>query len=53
MKLKIIFRWSGAELVDRQQMLVSNNNMIASTNELSTERQFATTEIIDVPKPKL
>jgi len=48
-------KWSGAELVDRQQMLVNNNSMIASTNELSTERQFEVkqTEILDVPKPKL
>jgi len=43
-------KWSGAELVDRQQMLVNNNDLIASTNSESTEHQFKAAAL---PKPKL
>jgi isocitrate lyase len=41
-------KWSGAELIDQQQMLVSKNSAINSTNEASTEHQFA-----NIGKPKL
>lgn len=41
-------KWSGAELVDAQQMTVSRNSAINSTNEASTEHQFA-----QIGKPKL
>lgn len=33
-------KWSGAELIDKQQKLIVNNDLIASTNESSTEHQF-------------
>lgn len=49
-------KWSGAELVDRQQMLVNNNDLIASTNEASTEHQFKAGKAKDVTelvRPKL
>jgi len=49
--LNLSHRWSGAELVDRQQMLVNNNDLIASTNAESTEHQFKAAA--SLPKPKL
>ena len=52
-----LIRWSGAELVDKQQMLVNNNELMASTNGESTEHQFkiaSTKQVNKVqPKPKL
>jgi len=50
-------KWSGAELVDRQQMLVTNNDLIASTNGASTEHQFSVPQVrVEAkvaPRPKL
>jgi len=40
-------KWSGAEMLDSQIMLVSPNDAIKSTNENSTEHQF------ENMKPKL
>lgn len=41
--------WSGAEMIDNQQMLVTNNEEMNSTNKHSTEHQFKN----HLPKPKL
>jgi len=33
-------KWSGAEMIDKQQILVTQNESLSSTNEHSTEHQF-------------
>jgi len=50
-------KWSGAEMIDRQQMMVNNNDLISSTNQENTENQFSIKhdnyQSNLVPKPKL